>query len=175
MECIKRKLKFLNDSDKESVEEYFFKYAFPCMMVIVKRGGMTPEKFREILSNYKQGNVPNKKELEEIFKAAFRRLNVLGKEINKDKWNIEVIENYWKGQEHNKFIEEKEGSYSETSEEFNELCKIHKAEITDVLGEMYRVKYGNGKIRNVFNMFLPEAKIGDIVTIHFYYAIEKVD
>lgn len=175
MDCVKRKLKFLNESDKESVEEYFFKYAFPCMMVIVKRGGMAPEKFREILNNYKKGFVPDKKELEGIFEAAFRRLDILGREMNKNKWDIDVIEKYWKEQEHNRFIEEKEGGYSETSEDFNELCKIHKAEITDILGDMYRVRYDGGKTRNVFNMFVPEAKIGDKVTIHFFYAVEKIE
>jgi len=79
----------------ETKEWYFFKWAYPCMYVLVQMGIMSKERLNEIDKMYAEGIAPTKKELEKTNEAAFRRMNILAKEMNKDAWDWKVLKRYW--------------------------------------------------------------------------------
>ena len=174
METIKTIEKRKEKRENYFAEKLFFMYAMPCIFTLRVLGRITDERYKFILSNFIKGKIPSGTELEEIFSAAFRRMKIIAKEIGKNYWDEEVILKYWRDGEHNRFIDNKEGIYAITSNEFNEFCKIHKAKVIDVDKNFLKVKYDN-KIVKVAKGFLSDVKIGDIITIHLGYAIEKID
>jgi len=161
------------EESEEVVEEYFFKYAFPCAQVKVRLHSLRSEEYNILKDLFLQGNYPSKEELEKTFPAAFRRLRKLTEQTGKEIWDIETLKQYWE-QNHNEIIDEGEGMYGIASEEFKDLCKIQKVEIIDKKGDQLIVKY-NKKQRIVSNFLIPDAKIGENIRIHFAYAVEKVD
>jgi hypothetical protein len=155
-----------------SSEKYFLKYAFPCAFLKLERKEITDKEYKELESKFLEGDSVSRSKLEKIFKPAFIRIKRLAKKMNKDYWNFDVMKEYWLN-EHNKLIEENDGGYSEQTEKFKDLCRIHVAEIIEKDGNKFIVQYSNKK-RRVYNSILPEADRGDRVTIHFKYAIEKL-
>jgi len=115
----------------------------------------------------------NKETLEKDFGAAFTRIKKLAETMNKDRWDFEVIKEYWE-RNHNDIIDKGDGMYGNSSEEFKDLCKIHEAEIIEKKGNSLIVKYGE-KERIVSNFLVPDVRIGDKVRIHYGFAIEKIN
>jgi len=157
---------------KESIEEYFLKYAFPCAQVKVRLGSLRKEDYDKLKETFLAGGCPDRENLEKIFPPAFRRLNKLAEKMKKEVWDFEVLKEYWE-KNHNEVIDEGEGMYGTASEGFKELCKVHEAEVVEKHKDVLIVKYC-GKQRAVSNFLVPDADVGDKVRIHFAYAIEKV-
>ncbi len=148
------------------VEHYFLRYSFPCSFIIKGMGEIdenTFEKLRDCAVNLKP---ISREELEKIFFRAFEKI----KKYYDDPWKKEIIEDYFKNK-HNGEIERGEGYYHEAPVMIRKLSKVHKARILDKKLNTFLVKYPEGN-RRVFNDFVPEAKIGDQVFIHFGYAVE---
>lgn len=172
MDCYKKKLKSLKRLNLDNPEDYFFSYAFPCIHTLKNLGKITKEKYESILKNFEEGEAPSKKELEDIFMAAFRRLKLIAKEKEKNYWDKDVLKIYWR-YFHNKFIEAKDGTYKMTSEKFNEFCKVHETYVLFVGDKEIIVEYDR-KRRKVLKDLVPDIEIGDKVTIHLNYAIEQI-
>ncbi|OGJ21355.1 hypothetical protein A3K73_01270 [Candidatus Pacearchaeota archaeon RBG_13_36_9] len=168
----KTRQKTATKREPEEVEEYFFKYAFPCAQVKVKLGSLRKEEYDRLKEIFLQNSCPDKETLEAIFQAAFRRLGKLAGEMKKDVWDSDVLKEYWE-KNHNEVIDEGEGMYGSTSSGFKELCKIHEAEVVEKHKDAIVVRYCN-KLRAVSNFLVPDADVGDKVRIHFAYAVEKV-
>jgi hypothetical protein len=156
-----------------SPERYFLLYAYPCSFVLVDLGKISEEKRKELERKLLNNEPINKKELEKIFTAAFQRLKVIAEEMKKDYWDLEVIKEYFFGEKHNDFINKQDGMYAELGPTIRELCKIHKAEVIEKRENILTVKY-NGIARNVFATLTPQVKVGDKVTVHWAFAIEKM-
>jgi len=158
-----------------SVESYFFRYAFPCAHLTLERGAITQEEYDELERRFLKDNPPTREELEKTYSVAFGFLAKLAQKMQKkDKWDPEVIKKYWQGGAHNEVIDNGEGYFIDKPEALKELCRIHIAQITKKQDNLLIVKYGNNKIRVVFNNLIPDADVGDKITIHYAYAIEKV-
>ena len=157
-----------------SAERYFLKYAYPCSFVLVDLGKITDKKRKELEKKLLNNEPIDRKELEEIFTAAFRRIKEISKEMKKDYWDLDVIKEYFFGEKHNDFIDKQDGMYVEFSPTIRGLCKVHKAEVVEKREDILTVKYGS-IARNVFATLIPDAKVGDKVTVHWAFAIEKVD
>jgi hypothetical protein len=157
---------------KESVESYFFKYAFPCAQVKLRLGSLRKEEHNQLKDLFLENKSPSKEELEKTFTAAFRRLKKLADGMGKEMWDFSVLKKYWEGN-HNKVIDEGDGMYGIASESFKDLCKIHLAEIIEKKEDSLIVRYGN-KERIVSGFLVPEVDVGDKVRIHFAYAVEKI-
>lgn len=157
---------------KKEAERYFFKYAFPCAFLKLERKEITKKEYGEMEEKFCEGNTISKSKLERIFKPAFVRIKRLAKRMNKDYWNFDVIKEYWLN-EHNRIIDSNEEAYSETTSAFKDLCRIHKAEVTEKKENSLIVSY-RGKKRRVYNTIVQDAREGNKVTIHFAYAIEKI-
>jgi HupF/HypC family protein len=155
------------------VENFFLRYAYPCAYIILQRGNITSEKLKELEDIAINNKEVSRKELEKIFFRAFEFIDEIAKQRNKDRWDPEVIKSYFY-EDHNKIIENKRGTYAKFPEVLRKLSRVEKAIVVGKKEEILTVKYRDEK-RNVFDHFVPEVKIGDIVTIHYGYAIEIVD
>jgi len=156
------------------VEEYFFKYAFPCTYVKLDRKDITIEEYQELEKRFLENDPPDREILEKVYAPAFIFINELAIKMKKDKWDFEVIKRYWE-EEHNNIINQGKGNYMDSPEFLKDFCKTQIAKITkkDEKRHLLIVNY-NGKERAVFDCYVPNAKVGDKVVIHHSYAIEKV-
>jgi hypothetical protein len=157
--------------DFKTPEQYFFRYAFPCSHIKLKRKEITLEKYHELEKRFLENNPPEKKELEKIYSNGFFFIKRLAKKRNKEYWDIEILEEYWKT-EHNNIIDKAEKNYKDSPEPMKDLCRTINAEIIEKKPGIIIVKYDNKK-RNVKNPFFPELNIGDTVKIHYSYAVDK--
>ena len=161
-------------SETITPERYFLKYAYPCSFVLVDLGKISDEKRKELEEKLLKNKLIDRLELENIFVAAFKRIKQIAKEMKKDYWDLDVIKEYFFGEKHNDFIDKQDGMYAKFSSTIRDLCKVHKAVITEKRENILTVKY-SGVARNVFATLVPDAKVGDKVTVHWAFAIEKVD
>lgn len=158
-----------------SSEELFLKYSFPCAHVLLQAGAMTKERYTELEESAKTGKSLSRELMESSFPSAFRRLEELAKEMKiEDHWDIRVMKEYWH-KRHNKFIDNRDGSYAKFPEVFCDYCKVHIAEIVDILPKGFLMVEYNKTRRPVSGDYIPNAKIKDKVRIHHAYAIEKFD
>ncbi|MBW2971074.1 HypC/HybG/HupF family hydrogenase formation chaperone [Candidatus Woesearchaeota archaeon] len=157
---------------KVTSETYFFKYAFPCTQVLLDQGKIDQATFQKLKLMHDTHQIPDRKTLENTYKSAFRRLKMIAKRKDKDYWDIEVIKKYFL-EDHNIFINLGEGDYANFPTELKELCKVYVAEIVDKNGDILTVRYPNTQTQSkVVGKELPEAKVGDKVTIHLGFAVE---
>ena len=154
-------------------EVLFLKYAFPCAFIIKQRGEIN-EFEHQILEDAAINNkVLERRLLEKVFFRAFERINKVAKELNKDKWDSEVIKEYFINK-HNSIIDEGMYSYAEAPESLKNLCKVHKAKVIKTKNNFLIVEYDNKKTRAASKDLVKNVKIGDYVTIHYGYAVEKL-
>jgi hypothetical protein len=116
-----------------------------------------------------EGVVMERSYLESRFPRAFSHISRIASELNKDKWEIEVIRKYFLKQ-HNSVVDK-----LDAPEEFKDMCRVNIAKVVQIEEEKKAVvKYGKGKKRKVFSSYIPNLEIGDNVAIHWQYAVEKV-
>lgn len=151
---------------------YFFSYAYPCSETLRDLGKLSDKDQKKLEKDFLKGIAPSREVLEKSFPVAFQRLEKLGIEMGKSKWDMSVLQKYWR-EEHNRVIDREEGTYSKASPVLKDLCKVHIAKIIEIKNkELLKVKYRENQIRFVFNHLVPKVKLGDHVTIHYGYAIE---
>lgn len=155
------------------VENFFLRYAYPCAYIILQRGEISDNELKALGKIAIRNNEISKERLEKVFHRAFEFIDELAKKRGKDIWDFEIIKEYFYSY-HNEVIDKGVGVYGNAPETLKELSKIEKAIVKDKKDDVLIVEYA-GKIRNVLNHFVTDAKIGDTVTIHYGYAIEIVD
>lgn len=154
------------------VESYFLRYAYPCAFIIRDRKEID-DKTMEIMKKAAIANKPlDKKLLGKVFHRAFKRISLLAKEMKKDKWDFEVIKRYFR-ERHNEEIDKGVAYYAHAPESLRELSKVVEAEIVDKMSGFFVVQYEH-KTRTVSSLFVSDANIGDKVTIHYGFAVEKL-
>lgn len=153
-------------------EVIFLKYAFPCSFIIKQRNEINDSTYYMLEDAAINNKVLSRKLLEQIFFRAFERIEKIAKELNKDKWDPEVIKEYFINK-HNSIIDEGMYSYAKAPESLKNLCKVHKAKVLKVQDDIAIVEYEN-KTRPVHTVLTPNIKENDLVTIHYGYAVEKL-
>jgi len=156
-----------------SPEKYFLMYSFPCIGNLLHENKISKSDASNLENILFQNKTIERNFLEFCFPNAFRRIKTVAKEMEKNYWDMEVIRKYWL-EEHNKFIDLGDGDYAKATPSFRELCKVHKAEVVEKKKNVITVKYGE-VLRKVFAKFVPDVSIGDKVTVHLAFAIEKLD
>lgn len=162
---------------EESVEQYFFKYAFPCSQTLMELGRITKEEYEELKKMFLEGKVPDREVLERVFCVAFERISRLAIDMGKNKWDLDVNKEYWL-KRHNEVIDNGEGMYGKAPESFKDLCRINIAEVVERKGDKLIVRYGSENSREsrvVFDTLIPEVRVGDRIKIHYGYGVEVVD
>ena len=152
------------------VENYFLRYAFPCAFIIKQRGEISQEEYDKLLDTAINNKSVEREELEKIFFRAFKYINELAKEKNRAKWDFSIIKEYFL-KRHNELIEQGRDMYKNAPKTLRDLSKVNEAEIINKKSNILEVKFNNKK-RFVSNVFVPEAKIGDKVRIHYGFAVE---
>jgi len=156
-----------------SPEQYFLKYSFPCSYTLVEMGQIDEKKFEELKENTLKNKAMDRDELMRIYPAAFRRIKEVAEQMNKNIWDLDVIRKYFL-EEHNKYIDAKDGNYKKFPQSFRDFCKVYKGKVIYKEKNMLTVQYGE-KQRNVLSELLPNAKVGDTVIIHQGFAVEKLE
>ena len=152
-------------------EVYFLKYAYPCSWVIQMRGEILEEDLKRLEDAAVYSKVLPREYLERIYFRAFARIKKIAAEMGKNEyWDNAVIEEYFR-RRHNAFVDA-----SEHPESLKKLCRVHEAEVLMVEGNklVVRYKHEGERQRKVRKDFVPDAKAGEKVTIHYHYAIERV-
>lgn len=149
-------------------EILFLKYAFPCSMVLKQRGEITQETFNKLEKSAINNEPVERALLEKVYFRAIARMKALAKELNKGYFSEEIIREYFT-KRHNELID----ADKKMPPALKHLCKVFKAEIIKKGAGYYIVEYDNKKTRAVLSSLLANAKIGDAVTIHYGYAVEK--
>lgn len=155
-----------------SPERYFLKYAYPCVNNLQHENKISKKDASNLEKLLFENKNITRDYLETCFPSAFRRIKEVAKGMNKDCWDMEVLRKYWLS-EHNKFIDLGDGDYAKATPTFRELCKVHKAKVIDKKEKVLTVNYDN-TIRKVFATLIPDVHIGDKVSVHLAYAIEKL-
>jgi len=155
-----------------SAEEYFLRYAYPCINNLVQRKRLSKDDAGNLENLLFDKKSITRSYLESCFPEAFRRIKEVAKQMKKPRWDVSVIKKYWE-KDHNKFIDAGDGEYSRATNSFKELCKVHKAAVVAKKDNILTVKYDNTQ-RNVFATLVPYVKKGDRVTVHLAFAIEKL-
>lgn len=158
--------------NNESVERYFFKYAFPCSQVLLQLKKISQEEYTDLRKKFLKKEFPSRETLERVFSAAFTRIKKLAEKMQKDYWNPAVIKEYWENY-HNQIITEGDGMYGKAPESFKDLCRINIAKVIERKGNMLIVNI-DGNRRIVFDVLVPDISIGDKVKVHYGYAVEKI-
>ena len=143
--------------------------------VLLQVGSITNEKYLELESAARSGELLSRDVLESYFPVAFRRIKELAKDMDiEDYWDIRVMEEYWY-RRHNVVIDKRDGGYAKFPESFRDFCKVHVAEIVDILPRGFlMVRYGDVR-RPVSGDYILDAKVGEKVRIHHAYAIERFE
>lgn len=156
-----------------SAEEYFLRYAYPCINNLVHKKRLSVENASSLEKLLFEKKTIARDYLESCFPEAFRRIKDVAKQMKKPYWDISVIKKYWE-EEHSNFIDSGDGEYSKATASFRDLCKVHKAEVVAKKDNILTVRYDHTK-RNVFATLVPYIKAGDKVTVHLAFAIEKIN
>ena len=155
-------------------EVYFLKYAFPCSHILWRvRREITEEEYKKMENAAKHNKILSGRFLEKAFWRAFTRIEKLAEEMGKDKWDIEVIKEYFCVR-HNSVL-----NVSDYPESFKEMCKTYKARVIEETndGEVivsYESELDGEKKRKVKKDYIKDLKVGERVWIHWQYAVEKV-
>ena len=151
----------------------FMKYALPCVASRLRDGRL---KDKSVYDKFEQDCLNaverDKSELEKMFESAFTVIKkyAAGKEI----WSGEVIKGYWR-KEHNLSIDRGEEGYDMVPEKLRRFCKVYEVEIVGKQDKSFNIRYPfNQKDSRVNAVLLPDAKVGDRITVHLGYAIEKI-
>lgn len=79
-----------------SPEVYFLRYAFPCSHVLLNiRREINEKEYRKMERAALEGRALDKGFLEKVFFRAFERMQKIAEELKKDKWDIDVIREYF--------------------------------------------------------------------------------
>tara|TARA_Y100000310_G_scaffold265358_2_gene276374 strand:+ start:7715 stop:8188 length:474 start_codon:yes stop_codon:yes gene_type:complete len=152
------------------IEHYFLRYAFPCAHILLDWKEITQQEFDELKDCAINDKPVERALLEKYFFRAFEKIKDWH---GPDYWHMDVMQKYWHYR-HNEEIDAGVGTYATAPEMFKEMSRVFKAKVLEVKDNTLLVEYKPGKTRRVMNDFVPEAKVGDYVFIHFGYAAEMV-
>jgi len=167
----------VSDDVEESVEWYFFKYAFPCSQTLMQLGRISSEEYSGLKEGFEGREAPSQEILERVFSVAFERIDRLAVRMGLERWNFDVVKGYWGG-EHNEVIARGEGMYGSAPESFKDLCRINIGEVVEVREGLLIVGYlneGREETRVVDGSLVNGVKVGDKIKIHYGYGVEKVE
>jgi hypothetical protein len=153
--------RFLEVGDKE----LFLKYAIPCGVMLVKRGKITQEYLDSLV--YKIVNKQPLSQLDaETFQVAMIELTDIATESEKTTIDSETIRKYFL-ELHNQRVEEMLSIKPDLNPN---QCKIQTGEII----KNNLVKLPN-ETREIRLDFIPEAKPGDKVVVHYNFGCEILE
>jgi len=160
-------------ASEKQAQILFLKYAFPCAGITLARGHITQDEFTLLKTALKKELPIPWETLERIFPPAWRRIFETAKILHTNPHSLDTIRTYYL-EFHNAYIEKNDGSYRFAPPVLKELCRVERAPVREVQKNYYLVAIKKN-IRPVSNFICPDAEEGTIVSVHYAYAIEKLD
>jgi hypothetical protein len=151
-------------------ETYFLRYAYPCLFIAKQRGEVDDATMEKLRVAAVKDEPVDRALVEKSFFRAFRRMRELA--AGKDVWSVEVIKDYFITR-HNMIIDAGLETYAKAPESLKKLCKVSEGKVIAIKKGALVVDLGTER-RAVNPDFVPEAKVGDRVTVHYGYAVEKL-
>ena len=164
--------------EEETPEAVFFRYAFSCTDELYELSLISKEVLEKVRGYIESGQVPNRDFLESTYPNGLARIEKLAKSLGRDKWDEFVIRKYFL-EEHNKVIDKREGSYRIMTTTQRELCKVRIGVVKKVYmkeGKLltYDVDYGD-RVQTVIGKYFSDARVGDRISTHWNFAVEKIN
>lgn len=152
------------------VETYFLRYAFPCSHILcMVRGEVDDSEYALLKRASLDETISIERDfLERVFFRAFERIDRIAQELGKDRWDKETIEEYFVVR-HNDVVDK-----SDYPESFKNMCRVYEACVIEMHDNEAIVRYAHNKRRKVFTDYIRDVAVGDVVRIHWQYAVEKV-
>jgi len=157
----------MNDFFKVTNKRLFLKYAFPCGKVLVSRGNITKEFLDEIKESIVK-NKPLKEDYIKPFKVALFFSSDIAKKQGKKIIDEEVIHKYYL-EGHDEVVEWRADLKPDI---VVSSCRIKPGKILNTNKDA-TVKTPIGTMEVKLD-FIPNAKIGDFITVHYDYGCEII-
>jgi len=154
---------FLKVSDKG----LFLRYAIPCGSVLVRRGTVSQELLDEMKTKVVNNEQINDK-YTEVYKVALFFLTKIARGLGKKVIDKEVIHKYY-FKEHDEVVTARSKVKTDVNEQ---LCRVKPGKILKING-IATVETPLGEFEVKLD-FIPEAKIGDFITVHYDYGCEII-
>ena len=157
----------MDNSLKISNKRLFLKYAFPCGKVLVNRGNIS----QEFLDEIKEGIVNNKRLKEDYlkpFKIALFFMTDIAKKQGKTIIDEEVIHKYY-FEKHDKVVKWRADMKPDI---VVNSCRIKPGKILNI-NKHATVETAIGTMKIKLD-FIPTAKIGDFISVHYDYGCEII-
>ncbi|OYT56468.1 MAG: hypothetical protein B6U68_03245 [Candidatus Aenigmarchaeota archaeon ex4484_14] len=151
--------------DSEETKRLFLRYAIPCSMVLIRRGKVSEKTIDELKSKLMK-NEKIRDDLEKIFTIAVRMLIILAKKSGKEKIDVQILHEYF-WFKHVEAIEQRNTVFKDIPVQ---RCIVWPGVVVTDDG-MVRTPIG---IKKYQKDFLPDAKQGDHVVVHYGYMVEKI-
>jgi hypothetical protein len=152
-------------------ETYFLRYAYPCLFIAKQRGEVDAALMESLRVSAVNDQPVDRALLEKVFFRAFRRMKAVADEMKKDVWDKEVIKDYFVDR-HNMIIDAGLETYAKAPETLKNLCRVQTGKVVAKKGDILIVDLGSQ--RRPVNSDFVNAKVGDVVTVHYGYAVEKL-
>jgi hypothetical protein len=153
-------------------ETYFLRYAYPCVFIAKQRGEVDDEIMEKLRIAAVKDAPIDRALIEKSFFRAFRRMRIVAEEMGRDVWDIEVIKDYFITR-HNMIIDAGLETYAKAPESLKKLCRVSEGKVVAIKKGALVIDLSTER-RAVNSDFVPEAKVGDRVTVHYGYAVEKL-
>jgi len=160
----------------ETPEEVFWKYARPCIDDLKRLDAIDSGVYDSLMVFFRSGTVPGRDLLESAFPNAIKRLVRFFEDENY--WTVDNIRRYFLVY-HNEVIDNKEDFYADkySDQKIRDLCKVCVGIVLEKKGPVdnviYLVDFGDKK-EPVAGKYFLDANVGDKVSVHWRFAIEKL-
>jgi hydrogenase maturation factor len=157
----------MDNSLKVSDKELFLKYAFPCGQVLVNRGNISQE-FHDEIKRAIVGNKEIKEDYIKPFKVALFFLTEIAKKQGKTAIDKEIIRDYY-FERHDDVVKWRAEVKPDV---IVDSCRVKPGKILSIeKNTLVETPLGNLEIKLDF---IPDANVGDFITIHYEYGCEII-
>jgi len=151
---------------RTSAPRLFFAYAHPCGDVLVNRGTMQSKELELLRSQLRAGKKVTADPI--VFRKGFTRFMRYAKARRK-RMTGRLVSEYFLTR-HNRVVKQVAKSAKDVKPA---RCFISPGKITRLDGKKARVSTPFGS-RNIIIGFVPKLKLGDLVSVHYNYACERI-
>ena len=145
----------------------FLRYAVPCAGTLVQRGTMEQQAWDELIAAVHAGNAPP--DAEKLFKVAYAACSLLALDGGKKAIDSPLIRYYFRAG-HDAVIDAR---YAEMQDFDPEACRVWAGAVTRVAPGKAWVLLPHEE-RECRTDFVPAAKPGDWVVVHWGFMVEPV-
>ncbi len=159
----------LTDFSKVANKKLFLKYAIPCGRVLVKRN-LIKQEYLDSIEDSVIKKLELKDEYVEVFDSAILMMTQMASKREKDVIDDDIIHDYFL-KRHNEYLKHRVMEVDDVDER---LCRVHVCPIENVHDGIALAHLPTGEDREIRLDFIPDARDGDNVAVHYNYGCEII-